>query len=147
MPPTEAVVSALDSADVILANSLATITSTALVLRDRSSGGHMIVSLRRVSAVRLVKFTYPGLLVVASALFLLAAAAHFSKQGNGADSPLAALGVLFVFAFWMSRKASVCFRFGREHNESLTGSIRQAKAVVSAIRLAQNALDGEDSGG
>jgi hypothetical protein len=142
-PHTEAVVSALESAEVVLANPLATVTTTALIVRDRHGGAHILVSLQDVSRVKLVKFTYPGLLVIAAAIFLLAAAAHSSKQGNGADLPLAGIGFLFVLGYWISRKAAVAFYASNDPGETIPGTVRQAKAIANAIELARSVLNSD----
>lgn len=86
--------------------------------------------------MRRVKMSYPGLLVIAIALFLIAAAAYYSKQGDGATIPIAVIGVIFVVFYFNSRRASVAFLLEKEVLETVPGSLREASAVIRAVRKA-----------
>jgi hypothetical protein len=135
-----ALLDALPDEPVLQSNSLATVTPSLVIIRTAQGSAQSVISLDRVHDVRRVKTTYPGLLVIAAALFLIAAAAYASKQGNGAQIPAAVLGLLFLAFYFGSRKAAVVFLFEGEVVETAPGSLREASALIRAVEKARSAL-------
>ena len=138
MPQT--ILAALSGEQVLLSNSLATVATTCVVIRDPDGRSNTIISLHRIAATRTIKTSVPGFLVVASGLFLVAAAAHYSKDGGSADIPIALLGLAFVVAYLVSRRASIALEVGRETIETASGSLGEAAALVRAIKAARTQL-------
>jgi len=137
-----ALLDALPDEPVLQSNSLATVTPSLVIIRTARGTAQSVISLARVHDVRKLKTTYPGLLVIAAALFLIAAAAYASKQGSGAQIPAAILGSLFLAFYFSSRKAAVVFLFESETVETAPGTLREASALIRAVEKARSALTG-----
>ena len=135
-PMASRALDALTGEEIVESNSLGTVTSQWVVVRPPESHAESILSLSHIGNVRIARTTYPGLLVVASAIFLIAAAAAFSKQGNGAALPIALFGLIFLVAYWASRKASVTFTVGSETFQTPTAGLREAAAFAKAVERA-----------
>jgi hypothetical protein len=135
-----ALLDALPDEQVLQANSLATVTRQSVLLREADGQSHAILPLDRIEHVQNLKTTYPGLLVIASALALLAAAAQSSKEGHGAAIPLGIIAIVFLLLYINSRKASVLFRVEGERFETIQGTLRDAAAITEAIKEAQKRL-------
>ena len=118
-------------------NSLATITPNFIVVRRPEERAETIIGLSRISRIKHIETTHPGLLVIASAMYLLASACAFSKQGDQAGIPLAFVATLFVLAYFLTRRAAVAFVVDRERTETMHGSLSQAAALVKALEKAQ----------
>jgi hypothetical protein len=127
---------ALTGEEILESNSLGTVTSQWVVVRPPESRSEIMISLSHISSVRTVRTTYPGLLVVAGAALLIAAAAAASKQGSGAPLPIALFGVLFLIAYWLSRKASVVFIVGSETTHTPAAGLRETAKFVAAVEKA-----------
>lgn len=106
------------------------------LLQDGDNPSETVISLAVISAVKRIKTSYPGLLVIAGSAFLIAAAAASSKQGGGAAGPIALFGLLFVIAYWLTRRASVAITAGSELTETVQGSPSEASAFIAAVQLA-----------
>jgi hypothetical protein len=130
------ILDSLPDEPVLQSNSLATVTPTVVVVRTARSLSHNVISVSSVSNVRRVKTTYPGLLVISAALFLVAAAAYSSKQGGNAAIPMAIFGLAFLIFYFGSRRASVIFELDDSTVETVPGSLREAAAVMKAVRKA-----------
>jgi hypothetical protein len=137
---TEPVTLALASEQILHANALATITTNFIVVRRPEARAETMIGLLRISKIRHIETTHPGLLVIASSLYLLAAAAGCSKQGDQAGLPFAALGTLFVIAYFTTRRAAVAFVVDREATETARGSVSEAAALVKTMLKALPAL-------
>ncbi len=122
-------------------NSLATVTSNFIVVRRPEKHAETIIGLPRISRIRRVETTQPGLLVIASAGYLLAAACAYSKQGGQAGLPLAILGTIFVAAYFLTRRAAVEFVVDREITETMRGSMSEAAAVMKAMKKARQSQE------
>ncbi|HEX4772557.1 MAG TPA: hypothetical protein VH351_17115 [Bryobacteraceae bacterium] len=133
-----ALLDALPDEPVLQSNSLATLTPSLVIIPTAQRSTQSIIALARVRDVRRVKTTYPGLLVISAALFLIAAAAYASKQGSGAHIPAAVLGLLFLALYFSSRKAAVAFLFEGEVIETIPGSLREATALIRAVQKARS---------
>ena len=138
MPDT--IMAALSGEQVSLSNSLATVATTCVVIRDPDGRSNTIVSLHLIAGTKTIKTSVPGFLVIAVGLFLIAAAAHYSKDGGSADVPLALLGVGFVIGYLASRRASIALSVGRDTIHTVSGSLREAAALVRTIKSAKTRL-------
>jgi hypothetical protein len=121
-------------------SSLATIADNWIVIRDSGSRFH-IIPLSNLSGLRRIKTTCPALMVIASAFLLIAAAANYSKQGEGAAFPIALLGAIFVIGYFLSRRASVAFITDSYRAETCSGSLSEAAAVIGQVQAAQNSAN------
>lgn len=132
-------IEALPDQRVLHSNSLATVTPVCVLIRTSRLSGQSIVALENIRDLRRVKSSYPGLLVIAAGLFLIAAAAYFSKQGDGAAIPMAVIGAVFVLFYLGSRRASVVFYLeSGDSIETTGGSLRDAAALIRSVRKAQS---------
>ena len=132
---------ALAGEEIFESNSLGTVMRhcvvlKGLVLRADDSQSETVISLAVISSVKRIKTSYPGLLVIAASIFLIAAAAASSKQGGGAAGPITLFGLLFVIAYWLTRRASVAIVAGQEVTETVQGSPGEASAFLAAVQLA-----------
>jgi hypothetical protein len=137
------IVAALSNEEIVHASTLATVTANFVVVPNGARQRQNIIALSNVESMQKIKTTYPGLLVIACALFLVAAAAYYSKEGNGAHIPAAFLGMGFVIAYLGSQRASIAFYVGAEVVLSPSGTLRQAAALVKAVEEARSAQQTE----
>jgi hypothetical protein len=135
---TEAIRSVLPEDRVVGSTPLATVTNTCLIVRNEDKKSKTIIPLARLSKIRTKKTSYPGLLVIALALFLLAAAALSSKQEDGAAIPLAVVGVLFLIGYLANRRISVEFVAGSGKTSTPDGNSADVEALLRALQSAQS---------
>lgn len=127
---------ALPGEQVLHSNSLAAVTPHCIVLTSARQT-QTILALSRVSRIKRITVSYPGLLVIAAGSFILSVACFASTQGGGAGTPFAIFGALLVLGYFLSRRGGVCFSVGSEVFETNLGSPGEAKAIISAIEKAQ----------
>ena len=125
------------SSEEILQSSLSAVVTTDFVMVTNPKGTQIVISLERLSEIKRIKTTYPGLLVIASGAFLIAAAAYCSKEGDGAALPAALIGLAFVIAYFWSQRASIAFVVDGESTETPSGSLREAAALLRAVEIAR----------
>jgi hypothetical protein len=119
------------------ANPLGAVTESCVVIRDSDRRSHTIIALPHLSGIKHIRTTRPALMVIAGALFLIAAAANYSKEGSGAAIPIGLLGGIFAAGYFMSRRASVAFMTGSSRTETDSGSFSDAAALIEKVRAAQ----------
>lgn len=137
LQPANTLIDALSDDEIVYANPLATVTRNWIVIPQSSGHSHTLLALARVTEVRAVKISYPGLLVVASGLFVLAAAALSSKQGGGAGIPIALVGAVSAIAYKLTHRAWVAFIIGSSVAETGPGSHEQADELAAEVQFAQ----------
>jgi hypothetical protein len=147
------IMAALSGEEIVHTNALATVTANFVIVPNGARRTQNVIALSSIERLQKVKTTYPGLLVIASAIFLVAAAAYFSKEGSGAHVPALLLGVGFVVAYLVSQRASISFVVGADIISSPSGTLREATALVKAVeklrspqgrvRASQTAMSGE----
>jgi hypothetical protein len=115
---------------------MTTVTSSCVVVRNPSVASETAISFSRLSEVQTVKTSYPGLLVIASGLSVVAAAAFCSKEGDGAGIPTAVLSASFLAGYVFSRKAALKFLVGSEITQTAFGSLRAANSLKKAVEAA-----------
>jgi hypothetical protein len=115
---------------------MTTVTTGCVVIRNPSAASETAISLSRLSEVQTVKTSYPGLLVVASGLSVVAAAAFCSKEGDGAGVPTAVLSASFVAGYFLSRRAALKFMVDSESTQTTFGSERAASNLRKAVQIA-----------
>lgn len=135
MPNT--ILAALSSEEILQSSLSAVVTADYVVVTTPNTQSHTVISLERLSEIRTIKTTYPGLLVIASGAFLIAAAAYCSKEGDGATVPSALIGLAFVIGYFVSQRASIAFIVDAESTETTSGSLRAAAALVRAVETAR----------
>jgi hypothetical protein len=121
---------------VLHSNALATLTKDCLMARGLDQKCLIIVPLARISQVKTVKTEHAPLIVFASGSFLVAAAAHFSKEGGGAEIPSALIGIALVVMYAATRRASVIFEIGSETIRTAFGTLTEAAELILAIHSA-----------
>jgi hypothetical protein len=115
---------------------MTTVTSGCVVVRDPSAGSETAISLSRLSEVQTVKTSYPKLLVVASGLSVVAAAAFCSKEGDGAGIPTSVLSAIFVAGYFLSRRAAIKFVVDSDAVQTAFGSPRAASNLRKVVESA-----------
>lgn len=116
---------------------MTTVTTGCVVIRNPSAAAETAISLSRLSEVQTVKASYPGLLVIASGLSLVAAAAFCSKEGDGAGVPTAFLSASFVAGYFLSRRVALKFMVDAESTQTAFGTPRAANNLRRAVQTAQ----------
>ncbi len=119
------------------AHSLATLTRNWVVIPDPARRSHTILPLSRLSQVKAVKVSYPGLLAIASGLLVLAAAAFSSKEGSGAGIPIGLVGAGSVIAYVISHRAWVEFTVGSAVTKTMNGTHKAAEELEALVQSAQ----------
>lgn len=137
MDRQDKILAALSGEQILQSNPLATVATRWVVIRDANGSSQSVLALSGISDMRSVRVSYPGLLVIACGIALIAAAAHYSKDGGAADKPLLVVAVLFVLFYFGTRRASVVFISGVEKTPTIFGSLRQAAVLIRAVRQAQ----------
>src|SRR5436305_11883535 len=103
---------------------MTTVTTGCVVVRNPSAALETAISLSRLSDIQTVKTSYPALMVIASGLSVVAAAAFCSKEGDGAGFPTAFLSASFVAGYFFSRKAALKFIVDSEITQTAFGTLR-----------------------
>lgn len=132
-----AFLAALSSDEILQSRLSVVLTADYVVVTNRQNGSHIVISLERLSEIKTIKTTYPGLLVIASGAFLIAAAAFCSKHGDGAALPSALIGLAFIVAYLCSRRAAISFVVDGESTATASGGLRDAAALVRAVETAR----------
>ncbi len=133
----DTIIDALSDEEILYGDSLATLTRNWVIIPDPTRRSQTILPLARLSEVKAVKVSYPGLLVIASGLFVLAAAAFCSKEGSGAGVPIALVGVGSVIAYVVSNRAWVAFTVGSAVTNTTPGTHKAADDLATAVQAAQ----------
>lgn len=134
---TETILEALPGDRILQSNALATVTTNCLIIRSPEDHSQTVIPIVHVARIGTAKTTYPGLLVVSVACFLISAGAYYSKQDGGAMMPAAVLGGLFVLAYLAYRRVAVSFTTHSDRTITGEGSTREAAALIKAIRSVQ----------
>lgn len=121
---------------------MTTVTERCVVIKNPAAASQTMISLDRLSEIRTIKTSYPGLLVIASGLSIIAAAAFYSKEGDGAGIPVGLLGACFVAGYTLSRKAAVVFLVDSEITQTVFGPQSEARKLRESIRLARHKAPG-----
>src|SRR3954466_15053207 len=116
---------------------MTTVTNSCVIVRNPSAASRTAISLSRLSNVQTIRTSYPGLLVIASGLSVVAAAAFCSKEGDGAGIPTAVLSASFVAGYLMSRKAALKFVVDSESTQTAFGTPRAASHLKKAVHAAR----------
>jgi len=115
---------------------MTTVTTGCVVVRNPSASLETAISLSRLSDIQTVKSSHPALMVIASGLSVVAAAAFCSKEGDGAGFPTAFLSASFVAGYLFSRKAALKFIVDSEITQTTFGSPRAASNLKKAVQTA-----------
>ena len=140
------IVSALSDDEIIHSNILATVTRNCVIIPNPDGHAQTIIAMARIHKVRNVKSSYPGLLVIAGALGLIASAAVYSKDGHGTALPIALLGLGFAVAYIGTRRGSVSLVITSEKTEIIetaSGSLKDARATATAIEEVRSRRNSE----
>jgi len=134
---TGTVAAAISDEEVLRPNRLAWVTRHFLILRNAERQTHTIIPLTRLVGIHVVKTPYSGLLAIAAGVFLVAAAAFASKQGDGAAVPCALLGAFLMAIYFGSRRANITFRLDTGATETTSGSLGEATSLIELIETAR----------
>ena len=132
---------ALSGEQILYSNSLGRITTDCLVLRNGDGRSTAIFSHRATSGIRTLKQSHLALLAIAFGFFFIAAAALWSKDGNGAGIPAVFLGLLFLLGYWGTQSACVVVSIGSERIQSIHGSVAEAVGLITRLELMDTAVD------
>jgi hypothetical protein len=131
---TETILSALPDDEVIGTTALATVTTNCVIVPNNGGNSKTVIPLSHLSKIKTNKTSYPGLLVIAIALFILAAAATSSKQEDGAAVPIAVVGLLFLIGYIANRRISVSFVAGSATTSTPDGNSADVEALLRALQ-------------
>lgn len=140
---TGTVTAAISDEEVLRPNRLAWVTQHFLILRNAERQTHTILPLARLVGINVVKTPYSGLLAVAAGVFLVAAAAFASKQGDGAAVPCALLGAFLMAIYFGSRRANITFRLDTGGTEVISGNLADTEALIQLIEIARRSFLGD----
>jgi hypothetical protein len=137
MGMTGTVRAAISDEQVLQPNSLASVSSNYIVIRNRDRRSTTIIPLARVAEIRGTYNRYPVLLVISVGVLLMAAAAVSSKEGGRAPMPLALVGLCLLWLYFDSRKAVITLVLDSGSTETITGRPHEAQALITLIEFAQ----------
>ena len=132
------VAAAISDEEVLSPNHLAWVTPHFLILRNNLRQSHTIIPLIRLIGINVVKTPYSGLLAIAAGVFVIAAAAFASKQGDGAAIPCGLLGVFLLAVYFGSRRANITFTMDSGATETIVGTLGDAAALIRLIESARS---------
>lgn len=130
---TGTIAAAIADEQVLEPNSLVGLTRNFIVIRNTEAQSHTILPVSRIATIEVDKRPYPGLLVVAAGVFVMAAAAAFSQEGDGAAIPMGLLGLFLVILYFASRRASVTFVLTSGARETVSGTLRDMSRLVAVM--------------
>jgi hypothetical protein len=139
---TGTVAAAISDEEVLQPNRLAWVTQHFLIIRNVERQNHTIIPLVRLAGIQVVKTPYSGLLAIAAAVFIVAAAAFASKQGDGAALPCFLLGAFLVAVYFGSRRANITFKLDTGGTETTSGTTAEAAALIQLIEEARRSVAG-----
>jgi hypothetical protein len=125
---------------ILHANPLGTVTADYVVIRDFHQHSRTIVALESISNITTVKVARMPLVVFSCASFIIAAAAQCSPDGGAAPTPCALIGIVFLLAYLMSRRASVILSLDSETLRTAFGTLGEARKLTAAISSAREEL-------
>jgi len=134
---TGTIAAAISDEPVLEPNSLASVTSHFIVIRNSHPLSFTIIPISRILGIEVSKKPYPGFLVISGGLFIVAAAAFSSKEGDGAGIPAALLGIFLLIIYFATRRASVLFLLDSGATEAVMGSVGEVTALVRLVGTAQ----------
>jgi hypothetical protein len=138
---TGTLLAALSGEDVVLSSPFGMVTTNFVIIRSTNARSQIILSLNRLTEIKTIKTSYPGLLVISSGLLILSAAAMCSKEGSGAGIPMAFLALGFLLGYLGSRRALLVFFTGSQMTETVSGSLRGAAAFRRAVEAARRQVE------
>jgi hypothetical protein len=143
---TGTIAAAICDEQVLKPNRLAWVTQHFLIVRNADRQNHTIIPLARLTGIDLVKTPYSGLLAIAAGVFVIAAAAFASKQGDGAAVPSALLGIFLIAGYFGTRRASISFRLDSGATETMVGTVAEATELVNLVERARRlaVMDDDD---
>jgi hypothetical protein len=130
---TGTVAAAISDEEVLQPNRLAWVTEHFLIIRNVERQNHTIIPLVRLVGIDVVKTPYSGLLAIAAGVFIVAAGAFASRQGDGAAIPCALLGAFLVAVYFGSRRANITFRLDTGGSETTSGTIGEAAKLIQLV--------------
>lgn len=134
---TGTVAAAISDEQILKPNRIAWVTQHFLILRNAERQNHTIIPLVSLMGIDLVKTPYSGLLAIAAGVFIIAAAAFTSKQGDGAAVPCALLGAFLIAVYFGSRRANITFKLDTGATETTCGTLGEATALIQLIEAAR----------
>lgn len=134
---TNTILEALPGERVVQSNALATVTTNCLIIRSSKKHSQTIIPIVHLAGIRTARTTYPGLLVICAACWLIAAGAYCLKQDGGAAAPAGVLGLLFLLAYLAYRRVAVSFVTRSDETVTRDGTPAEAAALLKAVRSVQ----------
>ena len=129
---------------VLHRNSLATITANWIVIRQGSSGRQSVVAIQSIAELKPIKFIPRYTFVCALGCFILALAAHYSNEADGATLPFALLGCALFASAVARRQVALAFVVGVDAIQTVYGSPSEAAALVATVQTAHKGILGSE---
>lgn len=123
---------------ILYRNSLATITSNWVVVRQGASGRQAVVAIQSIAELRPIKSIPRYSFVASLASLLMALAAYSSKEPNGAALPFALFGLALLSNAVARRRVALGLVVGQEIIETIYGTTSEAAAFVATVHAARN---------
>lgn len=130
----DGILDVLTGESVIYSNTVATVLTGCIVVREKERGATVVISLAHITGLKKVKTTYPQLLVLSAGMLTLAAASYASKQGLETVVPMSVLAMMLASGYWGTRRAALLVLSGTDGIETLKGSFREVDSVIRQLR-------------
>jgi hypothetical protein len=140
---TGTVAAAISDEEILQPNRLAWVTQHFLIIRNVERQSHTIIPLVRLKGIQVVKTPYSGLLAIVAGLFIVAAGAFASKQGNVAALVFFLLGAFLLAVYFGSRRANITFKLDTGGTETTSGTTGEAAALIQLIEGARRSALGD----
>lgn len=125
-------------------NSLATVTSSWVVIRQGASDIQSVVAIQSIAELKPIKTTRLYPFVLALGCLVVALATLCSKESDGATLPFGILGFTLLANAQTRRQVALALVVGDDAIETVYGSVAEAATLVATVRTIRNGSLGAD---
>jgi hypothetical protein len=131
---TGTLLAALLGEKIVHSSSVATVTTNCIVVKTFLGRQTYVLSLSRLGGIKKVTTTYPGLLVISMGLEVVSAGDYCSPHCERAYAVIGMVGLVFLAAYFWTRRAALLFLCEPEPILTTQGRLREIAALVSALQ-------------
>ncbi len=113
---------------------MAIITDNWIVVREAGARSQMVIALESVVDVEILKTANVGRVVCGLSCLIVACAAAFSHESDGAVLPFSMVGLGLSFVAHNTRKGAVALTTNGDQVRTAFGSLAEAATVFTAVR-------------
>lgn len=131
---TGTLLAALVGEKIVHSSSFATLTTNCIVIKTFLGRETYILPLSRLGGIKKITTTYPGLLVISLGLEVVSAGDYCSPHCEKAYAALGVVGLVFLAAYFCTRRAALLFLCGPETILTTQGKLRDVASLISVLQ-------------